>query len=70
MEKGEKKVEMNKGRGKGIKERGLTIRNKLFSLKNIPSFLLKCHVPMTRCFKINAAYILCYHFKLEVLSRL
>jgi len=70
MEKGGKKVKMNKGRGKGRKERGMMIRNKLFSLVNNPSLVLKCHVRMTTSLEINVAYILCWHFKLEFSSRL
>jgi hypothetical protein len=55
MEKGEKKLKMNKRRGKGIKERGMTIRNNLFSLENNPSLVLICRVYMTTCLEIKAA---------------
>jgi hypothetical protein len=58
MEKGRKKVKTNKGQGKGRKEQGMKIINKLFSLENNPSLVLKCHFHMTKCLEINAAYIL------------
>jgi hypothetical protein len=64
MEKGGKKVKMNKGRGKGRKERGMKVRNDFFSLENNPSLVLKYIVHITTCLERNAAYILCRHFKL------
>jgi len=65
MEKRKKNVKINKSQGKGIKERGITIRNKLFPLENNSSLVLKCLVHITTCLEINAAYILCRLFKLE-----